>query len=204
MGLVKKLFGWLYPKPTLKEVILQLNTLSEMLDFHSSELEGRADENRYKAVQYSKKELKEQARFSIKMHLQYLAWSRELQTNRAHIEGLSIRLQQGQYLKQTVESLNNVQHNLNSLSKVLPNINGLAQQAEEITDAINQMQIAGRVTTSTMQPAVASSSVKETDIDEALTKLEEEVGINKFPDPLEERISNVKEKMKELNEKGSR
>jgi hypothetical protein len=200
LGLTKKLFGWLYPKPTLKEVILQLNTLGEMLDFHSTELESRADENRYKAVQYLKKELRDQARFSMKMHLQYLGWSRELQVNRASIEGLSIRLQQGDYLRQTVQALGNVRINLKNLSKILPNVSGLAQQADEISTAINQIQIAGRVTDSTMQSSIVPSSIKETSIDEALTTLEEELGLNSFPDPLGERVATAREEIRKLGE----
>ncbi len=200
LGLTKRIFGWLYPKPTIKEVILQLNTLSEMLDFHASELEGRADENRYKAIQYLKKELRDQARFSMKMHLQYLAWSRELQSNKANVEGLSIRLQQGDYLQQTVQALGNVRCNLKNLGKILPNISGLAQQADEINNSINQIQIAGRVTESTMRSSIVPSSIQESAIEEALTSLEEEMGLHSFPDPLGERVATAREEIRKLGE----
>jgi len=204
MGLSRKLFGWLYPKPTLRDIILQLNTLAEMLDFHAAELENQAEENRHKAAQYLKKDLKDQARFSMKMHLQYLAWGQELQTNRANVEGLSIRLQQGEYLKKTVEALGSVRSNLQNISKVLPNINGLALQADEISRAINQLQVAGRVTGSTMRTATEPKTVNESSVDEAMAKLEEEMGVNSFPDPLQERTSHAREEIKRLTETGSR
>ena len=176
---------------------MKLTTLSAMLEFHSEELEAKANTARYKAGQYLKKGAREQARSQITYNLQYIAWAGALQDYKGSIDGLNVRLQQGDYLKQAVKVLHSVKDNLQDLKRAIPSINNLARQADEITTSVNHLQLAGKVTGHAIQPAITPSMVNPASVDEELVKLEEQLGYSKFP-KIDERISKAKQNLQRL------
>ncbi|MHA1712894.1 MAG: Snf7 family protein [Candidatus Ranarchaeia archaeon] len=200
MGIFSRLRRWLNPTLSVKDLSLKLQTLVEMLDIQAEELDAKSGDSRYQAKVHLQKKQREQARFYTKMYLQYVSWAQQLLQYKANLEGLNIRLQQGENLRQVVTVMSMVQKNLANMKTDLPSMPQLARQADELTRTINHLQIASRVTDKTLNPALVPIEVRDSVVDETLLQLEEEAGAREFPTPLGPQILDAKERLRDLGE----
>ena len=199
LGIISRLQKWFNPTLTVQELTVKLQTLTEMLDIQAEELESKSDGSGYHAKKHLKNGHRSQARFYTKMHLQYLSWSQHLLQYKANLEGLEVRLRQGDNLRKVVGVMEMVQTNLESIQNNLPSIPQLTVQADNLTNTINQFKLASRVTDKTLNPALSSYDVKESVVDETLLQFEEEVGI-KFPSPIDAQVIEARQKLHDLGD----
>ena len=134
------------------------------------------------------------------MHLQYVSWSQQLLQYKANLEGLTVRLRQGDNLRHVVNMMEMVQKNLGNMKTRMPSMPQLARQADDLCNTINHMQLASKVTDKTLNPAIVPLEVKESAIDETLLRLEEETGTREFPSPLQTQIYDARERLRDLGE----
>lgn len=200
MGVISRLRCWLNPSLSVQDLTVKLQTLTELLDIQAEQLQAKGDDSRYNAKTYLKKGQRTQARFYIKMHLQYVSWAQQLLQYKANLEGLTVRLQQGNNLRHVVNMMEMVQKNLGNMKTQMPSMPQLARQADDLCKTINHLQLASKVTDKTLNPAIVPLEVKESTIDETLLGLEEETGTRDFPSPLQNQIFNARERLRDLGE----
>ncbi len=200
MGVFDRLRRWLNPSLSVQDLTIKLQTLTELLDIQADELQAKGDDSRYSAKTYLKKGQRDQARFYTKMHLQYVSWSQQLLQYRANLEGLTVRLQQGDNLRHVVNMMEMVQKNLGNMKTHLPSMPQLVRQADDLSKTINHLQLASKVTDKTLNPSIVPLEVKESVIDETLLRLEEETGTREFPFPLQTQIYDARERLRDLGE----
>lgn len=206
--IIDSIKNWLSPKKSPEDLIIELETLSELLNINRKEIEAKAEESKQRALKYLKMGQREQAKIHMKYHLQFLAQAMSIDNYRATLESISVQLDQGQLFSKSKELLGEIQATLKGITMALPSLPEITKEAEKINKMLRQVSRTQEAIVSTVQPSGVSMKIDDATVESELSKLEQTAGIStkevptteKFPEPLKEKIEKAKERLKKLEE----
>ena len=205
--IVESIKNWLSPKKSPEDLIIQLETFSELLDMNRREIEAKAEESKQRALKYLKSGQKEQARIHMKYYLQYNAQAMSIDNYKATLDSIVLQLSQGQLLSKTQSLLSDIQATLKGITLSLPSLPNVTKEAEKINKMLRQLSRTQEAVVSAIQPKTVSVDITDDVVDQELNKLAAQEGITEpvtekevFPEPLREKIEKAKERLKRLEE----
>jgi len=204
---IESIRNWLSPKRSPQDLIIHLKTFSELLDINRQELEQKAEEHRQKALKYLKMGHSEQAKKYLKLYHEYLTKAMSIDEYKASIDALTFQLEQAQIMDQAVKVISEVRVMLKDILVSMPSLKRITNEAEKINKMVEQIEGVKEEVLTAVKPKVSAKEISDEELEAELDQLEESLGITikeaeeiEFPEPLEEEINKVKEKLKKLKE----
>jgi len=204
---IESIRNWLSPKRSPQDLIIHLKTFSELLDINRQELEQKAEEHRPKALKYLKMGHREQAKKYLKLYHEYLTKAMSIDEYKASIDALTFQLEQAQIMDQAVKVISEVRVMLKDILVSMPSLKRITNEAEKINKMVEQIEGVKEEVLTAVKPKVSAKEISDEELEAELDQLEESLGITikeaeeiEFPEPLEEEINKVKEKLKKLKE----
>lgn len=204
---IESIRNWLSPKRSPQDLIIHLRTFSELLDINRQELEQKAEEHRQKALKYLKMGHREQAKKYLRLYHEYLTKAMSIDEYKASIDALTFQLEQAQIMDQAVKVISEVRMMLKDILVSMPSLKRITNEAEKINKMVEQMEGIKEEVLTAVKPKVSAKEISDEELEAELDQLEESLGITieeakemEFPEPLEEEIKKVKEKLKKLKE----
>ncbi|MCD6513982.1 MAG: Snf7 family protein [Candidatus Asgardarchaeia archaeon] len=204
---IESIRNWLSPKRSPQDLIIHLKTFSELLDINRQELEQKAEEHRQKALKYLKMGHREQAKKYLKLYHEYLTKAMSIDEYKASIDALTFQLEQAQIMDQAVKVISEVRVMLKDILVSMPSLKRITNEAEKINKMVEQIEGVKEEVLTAVKPKVSAKEISDEELEAELDQLEESLGITikeaeeiEFPEPLEEEINKVKEKLKKLKE----
>lgn len=182
-----------------RKLIVNIDVFCRKLDFQRRQLETEYRRNREKALQYRKEGNDAAAKMYVEQFLRYQKWALGIDMYRLRIEGLLFKLRQSQMAKDVAQMLGQVRTSLKDL-RVAVNVPDIAEMVDDIDKEFQHVELAQEVTESSVDRAIASSTVTPEDITQAMEQIDAEVeATTTLPVPsgkeseLEKEIKKLKE-----------
>lgn len=178
---------------------MNIDVFCRKLDFQRRQLETEYRRNREKALQYRKEGNDAAAKMYVEQFLRYQKWALGIDMYRLRIEGLLFKLRQSQMAKDVAQMLGQVRSSLKDL-RVAVNVPDIAEMVDDIDKEFQHVELAQEVTESSVDRAIASSTVTPEDVTQAMEQIDAEVeATTTLPVPsgkeseLEKEIKKLKE-----------
>lgn len=182
-----------------RKLIVNIDVFCRKLDFQRRQLETEYRRNREKALQYRKEGNDAAAKMYVEQFLRYQKWALGIDMYRLRIEGLLFKLRQSQMAKDVGQMLGQVRSSLKDL-RVAVNVPDIAEMVDDIDKELQHVELAQEITESSVDRAIASSTVTPEDITQAMEQIDAEVdATTALPVPsgkeseLEKEIKKLKE-----------
>ena len=110
-------------------------------------------------------------------------------------------------MDQAVKVISEVRVMLKDILVSMPSLKRITNEAEKINKMVEQIEGVKEEVLTAVKPKVSAKEISDEELEAELDQLEESLGITikeaeeiEFPEPLEEEINKVKEKLKKLKE----
>ncbi|WXG47690.1 MAG: Snf7 family protein [Candidatus Atabeyarchaeum deiterrae] len=196
--MLKRFAQWLKGSD-FQKLIINMDIFCKKLEFQRRQLETEARRNREKALQYRKEGNEAASKLYIEQYLRYQKWYLGVDMYRLRIEGMVFRMRQSQMAKDVAEILGQVRGMLKDLRTAV-NVPDIAEAVNDIDKELQHVELAQEVTESSVDRAIASTTVTSEDVKQAMEQIDAEVeATTSLPVPsgkeseLEKEIKKLKE-----------
>ncbi|MHA1237744.1 MAG: Snf7 family protein [Candidatus Odinarchaeia archaeon] len=196
----RRLISWLRG-PKLEDVISNLDLLCRRLDYEKRGLEKEATRNWLRAKKERINGSEAAAKTYITHYLQFQKQAFEMDKYRLTINSFIVKLKQAKAVNDLSRILHTAKHTLEYLKGgiKLPNLN---ETISSINNLLNQFSVSKEVTETELTKISGTPSIKEEDINKALSELDQEIAVEKeeaLPIP-DEKISELEKEIKRVRE----
>ncbi|MHA1596945.1 MAG: Snf7 family protein [Candidatus Asgardarchaeia archaeon] len=208
MGFIESLKRWLFPRKSPEDLMVELETFSELLDLNRMEIESKVEDVEKRILKYLRLGNREQAKHYVKLKLQYMAQAAALDQYKSTIDSIHAQMSQARLMDKSFKLIEDIVATVKGIVVSFPSVPKISKKAEEINKLLESIYKTNEVVLNNIQPKTIGLNVDEDKVEEELSKLEkvvktevEEVEVKEeLPEPLEEEISKSKEKLKRLEE----
>lgn len=198
----RKFLSWLKGGPNLKDVIFKLEVFTRRLEYHKRELEREARRNREEAKRYRMTGNNEAAKMYAEHFLRYQKWALATDAYRLRIHGMVVKLRQSQSVYEVASTLSGIRSALEGLKSTV-SLPDIAHLVDEIDSSMREFDIAHDVTEAGFERMAVSTEVTSKEVTEALTEIDQEIGVEtgvKLPSVPASKIAELEKDIKKLKE----